>query len=334
MSEAQTPSILVCLDESPSGEIALGYAILIAKATGASLLLLDVVDPGLRKRPRLVDALGAELARAAASRYLAEVAGRLSDEGLLVRVETPQGRAAEQILEVAERERVQLVVVASHGEPGATHFRLGGTAQRVIQHSHRSVLLVRSTGGPEPVAPAIQRLLVPLDGSAAAEAALPRAAEVARSLDSEVVLAHATVHPVLPTCEPPTRGDSHLLQMLERRNCELAHSYLRTVERGLRVEGVRCRSVTTDCDSAYDGILRIAEREHADLIVVASHGHTSSERVVHGAVTQQLLVYSARPLWVVQNVHTTLEVGGARGRAHGQALGDGPFVSAAGPGVS
>jgi nucleotide-binding universal stress UspA family protein len=304
--------ILVYLDRSSEGEAGLSYALRVSMATGAGLLLLHVVKSAPRVHPRPVDALGLEIARSEALQYLQTVAARLLADGspvnsqakVKIRTEIAEGRPAEQILHVADREQVDLIVLASHEAPEGTRFRMGSTAQKVIQNARQSLMVVRSA--PDSLAshrPTLERVLVLLDGSIAAESSLPSALELSRTMGTEIVLGHALVRTVLPTCEPPTRRDSDMLAEFAERSRELARGYLRNIEQGLRNEGAYCRAVIKDCDSVRQGVLALGEEEDVDLVLLTSHGHTSSRLVVHGGVTQQVLMHARRPVWVVQNLH-------------------------------
>lgn len=304
--------ILVYLDRTPDGEAGLGYALGISKATGASLLLAHVVASAVGTHPRPVDALGAEIARSEATQYLHSVAGKLSESlasthpQIEIRTHIAEGRPADQVLQIADREDVDLIVLVSSGEE-ASRFQMGSTTQKVIQHARQSLLVVRST--PELQASrrqTLERVLVLLDGSIAAESSLPSAIELARTTGTEIVLGHALVRCVLPTCEPPTRDDTDMLAQFAARSRELARGYLRNIEQGLRNAGAYCRAVTRECDSVRQGVLAIAEEEDVDLILLTSHGHTSSHLVVHGGTTQQVLMHARRPVWVVQNLHLSV----------------------------
>lgn len=306
--------ILVYLDRTPDGEAGLGYALGISKATGASLLLVHVVASAVGTHPRPVDALGAEIARSEATQYLHSVAGKLSSEESLatthpeirIRTHIAEGRPADQVLQIADRENVDLIVLVSNGGE-ASRFQMGSTTQKVIQHARQSLLVVRST--PEIQASrrqTLERVLVLLDGSIAAESSLPSAIELARTTGTEIVLGHALVRYVLPTCEPPTRDDTDMLAQFAARSRELARGYLRNIEQSLRNAGAYCRAITKECDSVRQGVLAIAEEEDVDLILLTSHGHTSSHLVVHGGITQQVLMHAKRPVWVVQNLHLSV----------------------------
>src|SRR5690606_15348257 len=120
---------------------------------------------------------------------------------IAIRMETADGRAAHEILQIASRESVDLIVLAAHTSPDRQPFCLGGTEGTVATHAHESLLLVRADSESGAFR-GIDRLLVLLDGSVAAESSLPTALELARNLGAEILLAQVSERPVLPSCEP------------------------------------------------------------------------------------------------------------------------------------
>src|SRR5581483_10854271 len=174
--------ILVPLDGSPLGEQALPYAETLARASGARVVLVRAIRvsafPG-------VDTTDAQVrAEQEAAEYLAVVAARLDAAGIAVETATPYGEAAAEILEEIGLRGADLVVMATRGRSGLVRLVHPGIAERVLVESRVPVLLVRE-GQPERVLARLDEqppLLVPLDGSTFAEAALPVAAEVAEAL--------------------------------------------------------------------------------------------------------------------------------------------------------
>jgi nucleotide-binding universal stress UspA family protein len=295
----------LCLDGSPAAAAGLPYAVALSRASGADILLLDVLESTAGSHPRAVDALGTEVARQAAVEYLQNIKAELEQHGLAARTRLVAGSAAPQIIQLADKEHVRVVVMAAHGSRAATQFRLGGTAQKVAQHAHHSIFLARANGRQSEVGIecALQRILVPLDGSQAAEAALVSAETLAKQQGAEIVLGHVPFRPALPTCQPLMRSDHDLLDRLEARTIELARSYLRGLEQILRRDGLQARHIVMSNQDTRQGTLDMLREVRADLIVLASHGHTSSRHAVHGSLTQHLLSYSPVPIWVVQNLH-------------------------------
>jgi nucleotide-binding universal stress UspA family protein len=58
-----------------------------------------------------------------------------------------RGRAADKIVETAEKRAVDLIVLSTHGLTGLDRFLMGSVAEQVIRHARCPVLVVRKTPG-------------------------------------------------------------------------------------------------------------------------------------------------------------------------------------------
>jgi nucleotide-binding universal stress UspA family protein len=141
-------SILVPVDGTVGGALALGTAAGLARATGARLVLLQVVvsapagDPALS----LAAALAAEWhgeATAAAERYVGSLSARLGRGGLPTEGRTAVGEVAPTIVRVAEEVDADLIVMSTHALTGPVRALLGSVADAVVRTAARPVLLVR-----------------------------------------------------------------------------------------------------------------------------------------------------------------------------------------------
>lgn len=138
--------VLVPLDGSPFAEEALGPAGELAEALGAEVLLVRTVETPLPYSPvvgvpyRGMDPEG-DLARA--REYLESVADKLRAHAKAVDVYAAAGPASTTIGKVAREERVDLVVMATHGYGGLSRFVLGSVATSVLRRSDVPLLLVR-----------------------------------------------------------------------------------------------------------------------------------------------------------------------------------------------
>jgi nucleotide-binding universal stress UspA family protein len=142
--------IVVPLDGSNFGEVALDPAVTLARALGADLVLLRVVEPLV---VRSYDPVGGflpigddydvedEVAQARA--YLGPVTARLRASGLDVGERVEVGDAPTVIADVAAEVLGSVIVTATHGLSGLTRFALGSTATSTLQHTTVPVLLVR-----------------------------------------------------------------------------------------------------------------------------------------------------------------------------------------------
>ena len=76
---------------------------------------------------------------------LAEAAQDVEDAGVEVQTFARQGEPADAILDVAEEENADLIVVGNKGMTGAKRFLLGSVPNKVSHHAPSSVLIVRTT---------------------------------------------------------------------------------------------------------------------------------------------------------------------------------------------
>lgn len=142
-------SILLPTDFSDCANFALPYAAGLARATGASLLVVHVVET-------LVPAVGYSgmsepLPIADISEQLEESAGREMPRvaeceecaGLNVEEMIVHGDAATEIVRVAGERRVDLIVISSHGRTGLGRILFGSTAEAVVRHATCPVLVVK-----------------------------------------------------------------------------------------------------------------------------------------------------------------------------------------------
>lgn len=140
--------MLCTLDGSPLAEQALPHAVAMARAFGARLTLLRVVEvPPLPVLPELatveVELLPQLLEEARA--YINAKVGELRQQGLDVEGEVVEGRAAEAIADYAAEHSIDLIVMATHGRSGLSRWAFGSVAERVLRQAHCPVLLIRAS---------------------------------------------------------------------------------------------------------------------------------------------------------------------------------------------
>ncbi len=190
--------LLVPLDGSHLAEAVLPIAARLAEACGAAIALLHVIE---KDAPSSIHGEHHLVNRADAEAYLAQLARQLAGDGRPVAFhvhEAPVGNVARSIATHAEEQESDLVVLSTHGAGGIREVLWGSIAQRVLQLSQRPMLLVRARWVTPLFTP--RTIMVPLDGTAAAEAALPLASTLARGLD-----AHLRLVMVVPTLETVDR---------------------------------------------------------------------------------------------------------------------------------
>jgi nucleotide-binding universal stress UspA family protein len=142
---ARPEKILVPLDGSRLGESVLATLTRFARVRPRSILLLHVFTPALhRGRAAAYHSFSEE--RMTMERYLTRVGDRLRRGGGEVRALLRSGDPAEEIVDCARRERVDLIAMSTHGRTGLRRVLLGSVAEAVVRRARRPVLLVRGAG--------------------------------------------------------------------------------------------------------------------------------------------------------------------------------------------
>jgi nucleotide-binding universal stress UspA family protein len=204
--------------------------------------------------------------RREAQAYLERVRGRVSGEGVPTHLERLDGAAAVALLDYEREAGIDLVVMCSHGRSGLARFALGSVAERLLRHGAAPVLLVRAYGPPA----ALAHIVIPLDGSPGAEAALQAATHLSRAVVQEVTL--------LRVIDAPEEG-AEAERYLEGAAHRLQHTGL------MRGGEARCRRLVRQGDPAQV-IVETAGTER--LVVMATHGRSGVTRWALGSVADRV----------------------------------------------
>jgi nucleotide-binding universal stress UspA family protein len=78
--------------------------------------------------------------------YLGDVEKQLRDRGFNVMIESRLGKPAEEIINYANQNKVDLIIMASHGRAGVSRWAYGSEADKVLRSSCVPVLLVKVPG--------------------------------------------------------------------------------------------------------------------------------------------------------------------------------------------
>ena len=140
-------------------------------------------------------------------------------------------------------------------------------------------------------------ILIPLDGSARAEAILPHVEDLAKRYGATVVFMRV-VEPVPLTVG--LEGAYTVLREESERRINQAESYLAGLENQYREKGIKVRTHLAH-GSAVEAITEAAKSEGADLIAMASHGRTGLSQVFYGSVAAGVLHRVDRPLLLIRS---------------------------------
>lgn len=316
--------ILVGLDGSALAELSLPYVAALAGASHAEVTLVrvvsegDTLEPLEEVNPRLLPYMAVmpgtprEESQAepranvhAAQAYLDAVADRLRQQGIVVEPVVTAGEAADALIEEAQLHHADLIVLSTHGRSGLGRWIYGSVAESVLQRTPVPVFLARAWPQSRPGSPrpALSSILVPLDGSALAEQALPTAAELARAMSAQlhlvrvVPLVFAGGMDELAAYGAITSVDVEA----EQRDAKL---YLDAVVGRLHGEGVQAVPLVS-AGQPITSIVSLAETCQAGLIVMATHGRSGLARTVAGSIALGVLHRGHLPVLLVRPAAVT-----------------------------
>jgi nucleotide-binding universal stress UspA family protein len=202
-----------------------------------------------------------------------------------------RGTEYAEIVRLAESWRATLVVVGSHGRPGAEPVRLGGVATRVVRYSHCPVLVVR---------PAAHRGLVvcATDLSAPSLPAVEAAVVEARLRAAKLMVLHVVDQGVPLASVSASEGVTPLVL-----SPELLHD-LRArarAEIGAVLSKLEAHAESTIVEGhAAPKILAFIEEHQPEVVVIGTRGRTGLARVVLGSVAEHVVRAARTSVLVVR----------------------------------
>jgi nucleotide-binding universal stress UspA family protein len=309
--------VLVPLDGSTIALQVLPYAKMVATSTGASIGLIQALNPypsqllagitGYTDRQAPPDtAENWEKAKTKAHEtvkaHLEDAASQLRAEGFTVNTTVVEGDPADQIVAEAEKDSDTIVAISTHGRSGVGRWVLGSVTDKVIRQSKNPVLVVRAREGEvTSAAPKLKQVILPLDGSERSSAAMDHAVTLAKALGTGMTL--------LRSISPMAYGDTfadYVPTMYE----DLAGEIEADVKDYLshEAEELRKAGITNVVEKAIDGypataILDEVGEAGDSLVVMATHARGGIGRLVLGSVTDRVVRHSSGPVLVVHPNH-------------------------------
>jgi nucleotide-binding universal stress UspA family protein len=231
--------------------------------------------------------------RASAEVYLAQQQAMLQSSGFEVTTEVRFGDPANHILAVAKQCKADFIAMTTHGYSGLRRWALGSVTDTVLHMAQVPLLLVRNAEGVHALSSTPARMLVPLDGSAVAAQVLPLAVELALAARAELVL--------LSVIDSQMAGVRSVGWAEQQQ--ELMALYLRRAiqpfAHTLEQHGVTMKLVAEQGDAAVV-IVDTAQQLSADLVIMATHGHSGLRRWALGSTADNVLHTATQPLLLVR----------------------------------
>ncbi|HWR65006.1 MAG TPA: universal stress protein [Bellilinea sp.] len=338
--------ILVPLDGSTLAERAIPHAEEFARIFGSSIVLLQVLDPtSFHENPSAVDPLSWQIRKAEADMYMQGIAARIrvelqdspadaqggQDQGTdivktNVEYSIREGKTAENIVNFAHSEAIDLVVISTHGSGGLSRWNISSVTQKVINLIYLPVLVVRAYCQPPTLGARVhyRRILLPIDSSRRAECSLAAGIALAGGEIYSGFLAEGNDHsirrpalinsqppttliitavikpPEIPIPEPyPVEIEQLSSQLMEVSRLAVTN-YLNEMKARLPVE---CESRVLENTNASLAIQELASQEEdIDLVVLCAHGYTGQFAWPYGSNARNYIEHGTKSVLIIQDV--------------------------------
>lgn len=275
--------ILVAVDGTYSCLRAMEIAAVIAKKFSSKITVVHVIShdfmhPELKANHQLPELVLNELDKShketgirilrGAEEFFKEEQIEISSE--LVKAQDP----AEKILEMIEDGGYDLLILGNLSDVQTKHFTLGHVAKKISLHANVPVLIVKRKTE-------VRKLLVAVDGSANADKALEYAIQFSRPFKAIITLLHVEETGSVKQKGVKTAGE-HILANAAAKHWQL--SYNSRLDNGEPAET----------------ILKVANQENHDLIVIGSRGLGSVKRFLLGSVSAEVSMHAQCSVLIIR----------------------------------
>jgi nucleotide-binding universal stress UspA family protein len=287
--------LLACLDRSASAEHVLEEAKAIADTFGARLSAVRVL-PASEHRCEAIDPVEWNLTQREEIRQMRQLA---LDAGLSDDFETAvvSGPPAMLLCAHAHGADVDLVALGIGERRGFSRTGLGSTCRCVIEEIGRSVLLVPAARKPRGHA---RRILVPVDGSPQAEAAVRIAVRIASERSAELVVLHAVEGIPALSETPPDPEDEALRARIRHRYEDLARKRLERIRRLIPADSIRSRVRLLTGKEPRQALAEAIREEDGELTVVSARGLGSDPSLSIGSTADYLISRAVTPILMIR----------------------------------
>jgi len=141
----------------------------------------------------------------------------------------------------------------------------------------------------------VERILVPIDRSQTSQKALQAALDLAKSYSSTVTFLNVLKY-------PPSRDRDRLSEGLEREIEKIEENSKQLLDEALaraKETGVEA-SIRLEHGQPADRIIRIAEEEDYDLIIIGAKGMKTARSFLLGSVADKVSHHAACPVFIVR----------------------------------
>ena len=287
-------SILVPTDGSEHATRAAEHGAALARAFGASLHVIAVIDTRTAGGPFSGDDLADETLdrmTADAEETVAAITDAV-DAPEAIQTTIRKGDPVEEICAYRDDHDVDLIAMGTHGRTGVGRYLAGSVTESVVRQADVPVFTVRATDRSRDTAP-YDDILIPTDGSAPAAAAVEPAREVAAQFDARVHALNVVNLSNIATGSEYTLPKD-LIESLESQG----ETATERIAARARESGVETVTRVVSGFPAAD-ILEYADENGIDLIAMGTAGRTGLNRFLVGSTTERIIRHADMPVLAV-----------------------------------
>jgi nucleotide-binding universal stress UspA family protein len=233
---------------------------------------------------------------------LAAECRNISDAEISVALE--DGPVPDALQAYATCNKVDLIVISSHGRGGIARLSLGSVTDSLIRQTTIPVLVVKPQASylnPQAEEP-FRRIIVPLDGSSLAEQILPEVVALVKLDEAQLTLLHVLV----PRTSPQKAIADKKIPCWDKDITDAQAYLFRTVAK-LREDGFLTTTDVVVSENIAQAITDYAGRAKADLVAIATHGRGGISRALRGSVADAVTRTSHTSMLVFRPVGAVAE---------------------------
>ena len=256
-------------DFSPQAMCALNAAVLLAKKSGAGIVLLHSMLSA-------EDGVDGAVAREELEMQLQELAASFPE--VQIHTELCRGNLVEKILGAANKWEADLITMGSHGQGGKADYLIGSLAQKVVRMAHIPVLIVKKEWNFR----SIQRVVYASDFMPDAGHAFQVFKKMIRYFSPEIHLVYVQSNPFFRESYPA-------VQERMEQFCRQAQPY-------------KCKTHYLRDLSADAGIRGLSKSLGAELIGISNHAKHPLKRMLTGSTVEALVNHAMIPVLSVNYI--------------------------------
>lgn len=225
-----------------------------------------------------------EILKGTGEKNLEEAKHIAETENATIKTRLEEGEPFQKIVEVAEEERCELIVMGRRGMSGIERTLMGSVTSKVVGYFHGRSLVV-----PEDAPLGWNTILVATDGSKFSDAAVDEAINYAKSYGGSLNILSV----VYTNDEFLANAPDVVEKMVEKAKTGLEGAREKALKEGVAAE------VFVREGEPYQVIVDLAKELNADTIVMGSHRKSGLKRIFMGSVTSMVIGHAPCPVMVV-----------------------------------